>query len=282
MYNTVCEGFIQVTICGIWKPVRMKKTIITQLRKIEEERGIRILYACESGSRAWGFPSSDSDFDVRFLYLHPAEWYLAIKKRRDVIEYPITEKLDISGWDLRKALLLLSKSNPPLMEWLGSPIVYIEEFSTARKMRELVKEYYSPIALSYHYLHMAQGNYREYLEGESVWLKKYFYVLRPILAINWIENELGVVPTEFEVLVEKLVTEPRLYKAINALIQLKRDGEELDFGPRIDSISEYIEKELERFENYQVEYKKVSTPIEKLDELFLSTLSEVWGSLDAR
>ncbi len=260
----------------------MKKTIITQLRKIEEERGIRILYACESGSRAWGFPSSDSDFDVRFLYLHPAEWYLAIKKRRDVIEYPITEKLDISGWDLRKALLLLSKSNPPLMEWLGSPIVYIEEFSTARKMRELVKEYYSPIALSYHYLHMAQGNYREYLEGESVWLKKYFYVLRPILAINWIENELGVVPTEFEVLVEKLVTEPRLYKAINALIQLKRDGEELDFGPRIDSISEYIEKELERFENYQVEYKKVSTPIEKLDELFLSTLSEVWGSLDAR
>ncbi len=129
---------------------------------------------------------------------------------------------------------------------------------------------------------MAQGNHREYLEGESVWLKKYFYVLRPILAINWIENELGVVPTEFEVLVEKLVTEPRLYKAINALIQLKRDGEELDFGPRIDSISEYIEKELERFENYQVEYKKVSTPIEKLDELFLSTLSEVWGSLDAR
>lgn len=255
----------------------MKKLIRARLREIEDENEVRILYACESGSRAWGFPSSDSDYDVRFLYLHPVEWYLSIRRRRDVIEYPISEQLDVNGWDLQKALLLFRKSNPPLMEWLGSPIVYLEEYSIAGKMRKLAEEYYSPIASSYHYLHMAKRNYREYLKGESVWVKKYFYVLRPILAVNWIDKGLGVVPTEFEVLVDKLVEEPVLKKAIDELIRAKRNGEELDYGPRIAPINEYIEKELERFEDYRVEQEKVSPPIEKLDEIFLHALDEVWG-----
>lgn len=256
----------------------MKNTIIKRLREIEEEQKIKIVYACESGSRAWGFPSSNSDYDVRFLYLRPLEWYLSIEQKRDVIELPISEQLDISGWDLQKTLLLFRKSNPPLLEWLGSPIIYLEEYSIAGQMRAMAKEYYSPIASSYHYLHMAQGNYREYLKGESVWLKKYFYVLRPILAVQWIERKYGVVPTEFEVLVEKLVTELSLKMAIDALIQSKRDGAELDYGPRIDPISKFVEQELERFENYEVEHEKHSTPIEKLDELFINALAEVWGS----
>ena len=260
----------------------MKKKIIARLREIEEEHKVKILYACESGSRAWGFPSADSDFDVRFLYLHNPEWYLSIRKKRDVIEYPVNEQLDLSGWDLQKALLLFKKSNPPLMEWLGSPIVYLEEYSIAQQMRALAEEYYSSIASSYHYLHMAQGNYREYMKGETVWIKKYFYVLRPILAVQWIERKYGVVPTRFEVLVEKLVKERELKNAINALIQSKRDGEELDYGPRIIPISEFIEKELERFENYKFEYEKQTTSIEKLDELFLSALGEVCGSVQAK
>jgi predicted nucleotidyltransferase len=256
----------------------MKKAIITRLREVEEEKNVKVLFACESGSRAWGFPSSDSDYDVRFIYLHPVEWYLSIQKRRDVIEYPVSDQLDINGWDLPKALRLFRKSNPPLMEWLGSPIVYLEDFSIAEKMRQLAKEYFSPIASGYHYLHMAQGNYRDYLKGETVWLKKYFYVLRPILAVNWIENELGVVPTEFDALVEKLVIEPALKQAIDELIQAKRDGKELDYGPRIAPISEFIEQELERFENYKIDIDKVSAPIEKLDEFFLQALDEVWSS----
>lgn len=146
----------------------MKKEIVTRLYEIEEEQNVKILYACESGSRAWGFPSSDSDYDVRFLYVNPLEWYLSIVNKRDVIEYPLNEQLDINGWDLQKALLLFRKSNPPLMEWLGSPIIYLEEYSTTEKMRELAKEYYSPIASIYHYLHMAQGNHGEYLKGERV------------------------------------------------------------------------------------------------------------------
>lgn len=255
----------------------MRDKIVTRLREIEDEHKVKVVYACESGSRAWGFPSSDSDFDVRLLYLHPLEWYLSLGKKRDVIEYPIEEQLDINGWDLLKALLLFCKSNPPLMEWLGSPIVYMEDYSVAEKMRGLAEEYYSPIASTYHYLHMAQENYGEYLKGESVWLKKYFYVLRPILAVQWIEKGYGVVPTEFEVLVEELVTDARLKRAIISLLEAKRNGEELDYGSRIDPINEFVEQELARFENYKVEYDKHSPSIEKLDELFLEALDEIWG-----
>ena len=207
----------------------MNEKIVLRLREIENEEKVKVLYACESGSRAWGFPSKDSDFDVRFIYLHPVEWYLSIRKKRDVIERPIDDNLDLSGWDLQKALLLFRKSNPPLMEWLVSPIIYLEDYSISSQMRSLAAEYYSPIACTYHYIHMAQGNNREYLEGDRVWLKKYFYVLRPILAVQWIEQGLGVVPTEFDALVVKLIREPDLKKDIDQLIHLKRLGDELDY-----------------------------------------------------
>ena len=107
--------------------MNMKEIILAQLNEIEKNHDVVILYACESGSRAWGFPSADSDYDVRFIYLRPVKWYLSVEEKRDVIEVPINEQLDINGWDLRKALQLFRKSNPPLMEGLGSPIVYLEK-----------------------------------------------------------------------------------------------------------------------------------------------------------
>ena len=78
----------------------MKNPIINRLQELEAENNVKILYACESGSRAWGFPSATSDYDVRFIYLRPVEWYLSIEQKRDVIEYPVENDLDISGWDL--------------------------------------------------------------------------------------------------------------------------------------------------------------------------------------
>ena len=111
----------------------MEQAIKANLAEIEARENVRIVYACESGSRAWGFPSSDSDYDVRFIYLHPLEWYLSIVDKRDVIEDPITGQLDVNGWDLRKALQLFRKSNPPLFEWLNSPIVYLEKYSVASR-----------------------------------------------------------------------------------------------------------------------------------------------------
>ncbi len=154
----------------------MHEIIINNLKAIESKENIKILYACESGSRAWGFPSKDSDYDVRFIYLKDTNWYLKVnyKYQRDVIELPIHDLLDINGWDLRKALGLLRKSNPALLEWFNSPIVYYKEKDFTQMFQSLIQEYYSPKACFYHYSHMAKGNNREYLQGDEVKIKKYF------------------------------------------------------------------------------------------------------------
>ena len=255
----------------------MNDTILSRLNEIEQTHHVTILYACESGSRAWGFPSADSDYDVRFIYLNPTEWYLSVAEKRDVIEVPIDDQLDINGWDLKKALQLFRKSNPPLLEWLGSPIVYMEKFSSAMKMRELAKTYYSPLACIHHYLHMAQGNYRHYLIGNEIWTKKYFYVLRPLLSILWIEAGYGVAPTSFGTLLERINLPTELKEEIQKLIVLKSAGDELAHGPRIPIISDYIEQELTRLENLQTKYKNNAAPYQELDQIFLDALAEVWG-----
>ncbi|MEP9411091.1 MAG: nucleotidyltransferase domain-containing protein [Candidatus Brocadia sp.] len=257
----------------------MKEEIITRLNNVENEECVKILYACESGSRAWGFPSTNSDFDVRFLYLHPKNWYLSIdlEQKRDVIERPINDQIDLSGWDLRKALRLFRKSNPPLLEWLGSPIVYREKYSTATQMRQLAEAYCSPKACIYHYLHMARGNYREYLRGEQVWIKKYFYVLRPILAINWLERGWGVVPTDFRIMVNQLFNSGELKQEIEKLIKSKEQSEELDYGPRIPVISNFIDSEIERFEVKQFTDDTDQCSTDQLNSLFRFALDEVWS-----
>ena len=198
----------------VMKPV-IEKEIARQIDVIEREEAVRVLYACESGSRAWGFESVDSDYDVRFLYVHPRDWYLSVEERRDVIERPIDGVLDLCGWDLLKALRLFRKSNPQLLEWLVSPIIYRESGSAAPKLRDLAAQYISPRAVAYHYLHMAQGNFREYLRGEDVWTKKYLYVLRPLLAIQWIEQERGIVPMEFHILLPQKNAENTKYDLEN-------------------------------------------------------------------
>jgi predicted nucleotidyltransferase len=259
----------------------MQEEINQSLVEIEREEQVKIFYACESGSRAWGFPSADSDYDVRFIYLRPREWYLSVdlERRRDVIERPISGMLDVGGWDLRKALQLMRKGNPPLVEWLGSPIIYRELFSVAAQLRDLAANNYSPMASLYHYLHMAQGNYRDYLKGPIVWIKKYFYVLRPLLAIKWLERDLGVVPTEFAELVDKTVDSPALKGEIEQLVAAKRSGEELDRGPRIDVISDYIDRELARLESIKFgnEYIKQAGPVEEFNRVFRGALDEVWS-----
>ncbi len=255
----------------------MDENIALNLREIESQEDVTIFYACESGSRAWGFPSRDSDYDVRFLYVHPVDWYLSIAEKRDVIERPPNNQLDINGWDLKKALVLFRKSNPPLLEWLDSPIIYHEEFTVASQMRELAKTYYSPSACVHHYLHMAQGNAREYLKGEKVWLKKYFYVLRPLLAIKWIEKGYGVAPTSFGTLVEQVVPPGDLKDEIEELIRQKSAGAELDYGDRIAVISIFIEAELARLEEDQKNFTNNPAPVALLDDLFRRSLREVWG-----
>ncbi|HMW61950.1 MAG TPA: nucleotidyltransferase domain-containing protein, partial [Leptospiraceae bacterium] len=150
-------------------------TVQNRLTSIEVEHNVEILFAIESGSRAWGFASEDSDYDVRFIYRHPIPWYLNILPKRDVIEYPIVDIMDYSGWDLRKAFFLANKSNPVLFEWLQSPIVYRKNDRFFDSFFPAAMAYFSPISTVYHYLHMATNNYREYLKRDYVKVKKYFY-----------------------------------------------------------------------------------------------------------
>jgi predicted nucleotidyltransferase len=255
-----------------------RAAIVAELEALEGPEEAVVLLAVESGSRAWGFPSADSDFDVRFVYVRPPEWYLSIEleERRDVIERPLHGRLDLSGWDIRKALRLFRKSNPPLLEWFSCPIVYRERFSFARRLRALVPAFYSPRACFFHYLHMARGNVREYLRADTVWRKKYFYVLRPLLAMRWIEQGLGPVPIEFARLVEATVTSPELRSAIDELLEAKRAGAELDYGPRIPAISRFIETEMARLEPAAGDQPSPGVPVARLDELFRATLAEAW------
>lgn len=254
----------------------IKKEIQNRLHQIEIEENVCIFYACESGSRAWGFPSDDSDYDVRFLYICPKNWYLSIDEKRDVIEKPINDLIDLNGWDIRKALKLLRKSNPPLLEWLRSPIIYQQRFEIADNIKALLPEYYSPKSCLYHYLHMAEGNFRGYLKGEMVWVKKYFYVLRPILACKWIEAGYGVVPMEFGILVDSIVTSGELKAAIMDLLWRKQIGQELNREPRIPLISGFIETELERLKTKKYDGISPKVETEKLDELFHWALEKVW------
>jgi predicted nucleotidyltransferase len=255
----------------------MKKIIQEKLREIEQIHRIRILFAVESGSRAWGFPSQDSDYDVRFVYIRPTEWYLSIDDKRDVIEVPINEMLDINGWDLRKALKLFRKSNPPLMEWLVSDIVYYENYGGKEELLRMKDYVFSPKASLHHYLSMAKGNFREYLQGDQVKLKKYFYVLRPILACKWVEKYNTNPPIRFQELVADLVTEDELKHEIEQLLERKMAGEEWDTGNRIDVINEFVAKEilhLTAFANANAH--ELPDPTEQLDELYRKYLKLVW------
>jgi hypothetical protein len=255
----------------------VRTQIEAELERIEGEKGVCILYACESGSRAWGFESSDSDYDVRFLYVYPTEWYLRVSPGRDVIERTADGLLDLSGWDLRKAFQLLRKSNPPLLEWLQSPMVYRERDSVMDRIRELLPLYYQPAACYYHYLHMAQGNYRDYLQRDTVRLKKYFYVLRPVLACLWIERGYGIVPIEFQKLVDRVLDEGEVEAAVRDLVVRKKAGEELDRGPSIPAISDFLGRELARLSEKDPPPKVNVSPAE-LNCVFRECLIEIYGS----
>ncbi len=259
----------------------MKQQIQQQIKTIENEYTVKILYACESGSRAWGFASKDSDWDIRFLYLHPPSWYLSVdlETKRDVIELPIANDLDFSGWDLRKALKLFYKSNPPLIEWLYSPIVYRDQADLAGRMRSMLPQFYSPRSCFYHYLHMAKRNYREFLKGDTVWLKKYLYVLRPVLALQWMEQSTKPVPVRFDDLLDTILPTGPTRQAIDQLLVMKKQGMEAKHGPAIPAINAFLDSELLRLESKVGGQVKTQSSIAPLNDFFREMLSGVWGDV---
>ena len=249
----------------------MLDIINKKLKEIEEKENIKILLAVESGSRAWGFASSDSDYDVRFIYVRNQKEYLRLNDIRDVIEWQLDETLDINGWDIKKALLLLKKSNPTLFEWWNSPIIYKKNdvFSNFDKYLE---SYFSSKKLMFHYVNMAKVNYKENFKDDKVKLKKYFYVLRPILAAKWILNKKSIPPIEFlKHLKEERDTGVKL--EIEKILEKKLKSSELQKEKRIEILDNYIENNLTFLEIEANKIQDEKIEILDLDDYFYSLIN---------
>ena len=242
----------------------MEELIKSKLEEIENRENIKILHSVESGSRAWGFASPDSDYDVRFIYVRPKEFYLRLDKTRDVIEWQLDDTLDINGWDLSKALSLLYKSNPTLFEWNSSPIVY-KTTDEWKAVAAIINKYFVAKSGLYHYLSTAKSNYREYLKGETVRLKKYFYVLRPLLACKWILAEGTPPPMLFSELMDKYLDET-IQEDVLKLLDLKMNKPEIAEGKQFERVNEYLGRSI-----LDIEEKIKSLP---------STHEQTWDELN--
>ena len=228
----------------------IKQAILCRLAAAEAEHDVKILLAVESGSRAWGFATPNSDYDARFIYVHRPQWYLSVglEEQRDVIEYPIVDDLDINGWDVRKALRLFWKSNPSFVEWIQSPLIYRQHSSFTSSVVKLMPEVYSVASGIYHYRSMAKTNFASHLNNETVALKKYFYVLRALLSVRWLEAYGTPAPLEFTQLLHLLNADTKLLAAINALLAQKRNSDELGKSAPIPEIHRFIVDEMARLD----------------------------------
>jgi len=204
---------------------------------------VRILLAIESGSRAWGFPSPDSDYDVRLVYARPLPWYISVEQRRDVIEQPMRDDLDIGGWDIRKALALLCKGNPVLIEWLASPTVYRGDAGAMERLRGFAAQVDHRRAARHHYFYAMRRAYGDCIAGrDQVRLKKYFYALRPAAALAWMQqNRDGLLPMELPALLAGIDLSPSLRSLIDDLRLRKAETREMGEGGRIPELDAFIE-----------------------------------------
>ncbi len=245
--------------------------VINMLGEVERAQNVRVLYAVESGSRAWGFASPDSDYDVRFIYVRHVDDYLTLRPRRnDTIEWVVDETLDVCGWDLSKTLQLAHKGNLFLFEWATSPVVYTrtDDWNTVWKV---IHPYFSPKAAMHSYLGIANNTNNEFLGGERVRYKKYLYALRPLLACKHIAEQGTIPPVDFGELVAS-AADDELIPAIDELLQAKVSMNEKDEGPRIAAIDEFIANALATYAGVANELAGTEHPWEPLERVFLQTL----------
>jgi predicted nucleotidyltransferase len=265
---------------GFFVPEATLAAIQQKLAAAEKDYDIKVLYAAESGSRGWGLASEDSDFDVRFVYVHQPEWYLGVapEEKRDVLELGIETtpvgELDINGWELRKALKLFRLSNPPLLEWLSSPLVYREAGPLAGLLREAAPRGVSPARIRHHYRSLMEKSRARYWDKKPT-IKAWFYILRPLLAMRWIELGKGVPPMRFDLLMEGVLADAALRKELDGLVAAKRRGGERDGFAPPKRAAAFVGGELYRLEKeppvLATEQQKVD-----LDSVFVTALAEAW------
>lgn len=227
----------------------VRADVTASLRQIEQDHDVDILFAVESGSRAWGFPSPDSDYDVRFIYRHRLDWYLSLKPGRDVIELPISDDLDVNGWDLRKALNLLTKPNPTLLEWLVSPVRYLWR-EEADELVAFARQIEAGLSCQQHYLNLGRNSWKRAVNDDgSTRYKRLFYALRPAMALRWMRlHENGQPPMNFQALCQGCELPASVLEPIRELLHLKSRSREQQSGPAIPAVNDLIEAEFARAE----------------------------------
>lgn len=228
----------------------MKEHIQKTLSDLAENEQIKILYACESGSRAWGFASPDSDWDVRFIYVNQLNWYLDLEKKSDTIDLMLPLELDLGGWDLQKALRLFASCNLALYEWINSPKLYLINSEFHVKIQSLIPDYFSAIKGMHHYLAMANKNFESHLEGTQIKIKKLFYILRPLLACEWISNKKTMPPTEYQLLLSssKRLSNDRLDEVLN-FMKMKETAAEGFLIDLSEELIQWISNEIDYYKN---------------------------------
>lgn len=252
----------------------IEELVSLKLTEIEQKEHIRILHAVESGSRAWGFASPDSDYDVRFVYIRPMKDYLRLEDTQDFINWELDETLDMNGWDLKKALRQFHRSNATLYEWSNSPVVY-HTTSEWERIRKVSEQYFSCKSSMYHYYGTANKNYNEYLLEEMVKYKKYFYALRPILACQWIEERRCPPPVRFADLAEAVFREETEENKVKKeliwkLLEQKMQMAETEKGKRVDEMNEYIKENIAIWKERAINMLDDRNPNwEQLNQLFL-------------
>ncbi len=250
----------------------MRDIILERLSSIEKEREIEILYACESGSRAWGFPSPDSDYDVRFIYKKPLEWYLSLSQRKEDLDFKITDDLDINGWDIRKFLRLGRKSNATVFEWLQSPIIYSEKNNFRKKTWEQQKDFFVPKGMGHHYLGIAHNSLKTSMDGKEIKIKKYFYVLRPLLAAKWIAEKNEIPPMQFQKLLPIISKHKNIVGEIEKLMVQKENAKEAEIVKMNPILQSFIEQEYESIRSSIDNLESVFHESGKLDNYFRSII----------
>jgi predicted nucleotidyltransferase len=250
----------------------MVEIIKQKLLELEQLHHIKILYACESGSRAWGFASPDSDFDVRFIYARCINDYLNIRDIPDTLGLPVNEILDIGGWDIKKSLKLFLKSNAPLYEWLQSPIIYVTETGFTDELRSIMPKYFLSRAAANHYLSMAKNTLVNDLNAEQVKLKRYFYALRPALACLWVVENQSVPPMEFEKLRIQIRDKP-VQQEIENLLEQKKLADEKALITPVSILNNWLGQTLTYCSEHMAKLQDKKQGIEELNILFRKYIS---------
>ncbi|MEM1446225.1 MAG: nucleotidyltransferase domain-containing protein [Planctomycetota bacterium] len=252
---------------------RVRPLIHDQLRAVEETRNLKVLFACESGSRAWGFASPDSDFDVRFIYVRPAADYVRLNPPPDAFDLHDGGDFDLAGWDIRKTAELMRKSNSPLIEWLDSPILYEAEPAVFEQLVHLRERYFDAKRSVYHYLSLAGKVYGKYIDGQDEPIrKKYLYALRPLACVTYIEQKAKAPPTSFPETLQALQLSTEVQEAIARLIDDKQQSHELGRGPSDPVLDQWIEHTLESGRAFAERLEPRSIPNTELDAMLAQVI----------